>query len=110
MSDDFCVVTGAAGNIGSVLAEQLLNSGHKVRVIGRNRKRLEPLAQKGAEPVVGSLEDAGFLTDAFRGARAVFTMIPPSATAEDFRKYQNIIADSLKAGKKLSSNSRRGKI
>jgi uncharacterized protein YbjT (DUF2867 family) len=95
MSDDFYVVTGATGHIGSVLAERLLSSGHKVRVIGRDRKRLEPLAQKGAEPVVGSLDDAGFLTNAFRGSRAVFAMIPPNYTAEDYRKYENSIADSL---------------
>src|SRR4051812_21063643 len=95
MADEFYVVTGATGNIGRVLAERLLSNGHKVRVIGRDRQRLEPLAQNGAEPLIGSLDDAGFLTDAFRGTRAVFAMIPPNATAEDFRKYQNSIADSL---------------
>jgi uncharacterized protein YbjT (DUF2867 family) len=105
MSDNSFVVTGATGHIGKVLAERLLNSGYKVRVIGRDRQRLEPLAQKGAEPMVGSLDDAGFLTDAFRGARAVFAMIPPNVTAEDFRKYSNSIADSLIAAIKNSGVS-----
>jgi uncharacterized protein YbjT (DUF2867 family) len=63
MSDDFYVVSGANGHTGSVLAERLLNSRHKVRVIGSDRKRLEPLAQKGVEPAVGSLDDAGLRSD-----------------------------------------------
>jgi len=88
-------VTGATGNIGSVLAESLLSRGHQVRAIGRSKKRLQSLSEKGAESYIGTLDDAEFLTPVFSGVDAVFTMIPPSATADNFRSYQNRIGEAL---------------
>jgi uncharacterized protein YbjT (DUF2867 family) len=89
------VVTGATGNIGKALAEKLLAAGCRVRVIGRSQERLRSLKDKGAESLVGSLDDADFLTRAFEDARVVFTMIPPNPTAEDFRSYQNLVGEAL---------------
>ena len=63
------VITGATGNTGSAAAEKLLASGAKVRVIGRNAKRLERFSQKGAEAVVADVTDAAALEKAFSGAR-----------------------------------------
>lgn len=92
------VITGATGNIGHALAEKLLAEGYKVRALGRSAERLKPLADEGAEPFVGDLEDGDFLTRAFRGAKAIFAMIPPNPTAPDSRAYQNRISESLVAG------------
>ena len=97
MDKEIYVVTGATGNIGRVLAELLLAEGKKVRVIGRSAERLQSLVDKGAEPFVGSLEDTDFLTRAFGDAKAVFTMIPPNATVENFRAYQNRVGEALSA-------------
>ena len=77
-------VTGATGNTGRVVAETLLEQGHNVRVVGRSGDRLQPLVDKGAEAFVGSLEDAGFLTEAYRGADAVYAMIPPNPQSDDY--------------------------
>src|SRR6266446_513340 len=99
-------VTGATGHIGSVLAESLLSRGHQVRAIGRSKGRLQSLIEKGAESYVGTLEDAEFLTRAFSGVDAVFTMIPPSATAENFRSYQNQIGEALATAIKNSKVAR----
>ena len=41
------VVTGATGNTGRVAVEALLASGEKVRVIGRDAKKLEPSHAEG---------------------------------------------------------------
>jgi uncharacterized protein YbjT (DUF2867 family) len=98
MSEEIYVVTGATGHIGRVLSEELLRNGHSLRVIGRSKERLQPLVDLGAQAFVGSLEDASFLAEAFRGAKAVFAMIPPSFAAENFRKYQGRISDSLIEG------------
>jgi uncharacterized protein YbjT (DUF2867 family) len=89
------VITGATGNIGRTLAEILLDAGKPVKVIGRSADRLKPLADKGAEIAVGSLEDEAFLTETFRGATAVYAMIPPDLQAEDVRKYQNQIGEAI---------------
>ena len=94
MENKTFAVTGATGNIGSVLAETLLSRGYQVRAIGRSKDRLQSLVEKGAEPCVGSIDDADFLNRAFR-VDAVFTMIPPNATAENFRAYQNQIGEAL---------------
>jgi uncharacterized protein YbjT (DUF2867 family) len=95
MSNEPYIITGATGNIGKVLSEILLRNGHQVRVIGRSEKRLQSLVDQGAVAAVGDLENTAFLTGAFEGAKAVFAMIPPSFGAEDFRKYQGQISDSL---------------
>jgi uncharacterized protein YbjT (DUF2867 family) len=90
-------ITGATGNTGKVIASRLLDEGHKVRVIGRSAERLAPLVEKGAEPRVGSFDDAQFLTDAFSGVDAVYAMIPPDITVEKVREYQNRIGETLKS-------------
>ena len=46
------VICGATGNVGSKIAGKLLGAGEPVRVMGRERVRLGPLAAKGAEPWV----------------------------------------------------------
>lgn len=81
-------ILGAAGNTGSIISEKLLARGEKVRVVGRSAKRLEPFAQKGAEAFVAEATDAEALTKAFAGAKAVYVLIPPNATASDVRAYQ----------------------
>lgn len=81
------VLTGAAGNISKPLAEALLAQGHAVTVIGRNAENLQSLVDKGATPAVGSIEDEAFLTEAFRGADAVYTMLPVPYHASDWIAY-----------------------
>jgi uncharacterized protein YbjT (DUF2867 family) len=95
-------IIGATGNIGSKVADILLAKGEKVRVIGRSAAKLQRFVDKGAEAAVGDLKDAAFVTGAFTGATAVFAMIPPNYTAEDFRAYQNEIGASLATGIKNS--------
>jgi uncharacterized protein YbjT (DUF2867 family) len=89
------VVTGATGNTGSVVAERLLAAGEKVRVVGRDAKRLERFTQKGAEPFVADAIDAGALAKAFSGAKAVYALIPPNITSSDVRAYQERVNDAL---------------
>lgn len=89
------VITGATGNTGNIVARTLLGLGQKVRVIGRSAARLEPLATKGAEAFVCDVNDATQLTKAFTGARAVYAMIPPSMTSNNYREDQNKTADSI---------------
>ncbi len=89
------IIMGATGNIGSKLANILLDKGEKVKVIGRSAKRLKPFVDYGAEAAVGDVSDAGFLTNVFKGADAVFALIPPVYTANDFRGYYNEIGTNI---------------
>ena len=63
------VITGATGNTGSVVAERLLEAGQKVRVVGRDPKRLEKFTEKGAESFIADVTNGGALTKAFAAQR-----------------------------------------
>ena len=88
------VITGSAGNISQPLTERLLEAGHEVVVIGRDLEKLKSVTEKGAVAAIGSVEDAAFLKTAFAGADAVYLMIPPNFVAQNFRQYQNEVADN----------------
>lgn len=82
------VITGATGHTGKIIAERLLAAGKPVRAISRQAAHLEELKSKGAEPAVGDLADAAFLTRAFEGATAVYLVVPPKWDVTDWRAYQ----------------------
>jgi uncharacterized protein YbjT (DUF2867 family) len=88
------VITGATGNTGRPAAEALLDKGEKIRVIGRDIKKLEPLLARGAEPFVGDVQDADAMTRAFQGADAVYLIIPQAVQRDDLREYQERISDA----------------
>jgi uncharacterized protein YbjT (DUF2867 family) len=92
------VITGATGNTGRPAVEALLAKGEKVRAIGRDAKKLEPLVQKGAEAFVGDVQDAGAMAKAFEGATAVYLAIPADIHQEDLRAYQARIIDAYVRG------------
>lgn len=91
------VITGATGNIGKLITEQLLSKGKSVRAVSRSADRLRTLVEKGAEAAVGKLEDSDFVSQAFEGAAAAFAMIPPILRAENLRKYQAQIGENIAA-------------
>jgi uncharacterized protein YbjT (DUF2867 family) len=91
------VVTGATGNTGHVVATRLLDQGKKVRVIGRNRERLQPFVARGAEAFVADLSDQTAVKQAFSGADAVYAMIPPDSTSQDFRAEQRHVTAAIAA-------------
>jgi NmrA-like family len=81
-------VMGAGGRVGVPIAALLLASGEKVRALGRSVDRVAGVAGKGATVLTGDAADATFLTEAFRGADAAFTLLPEDVHAADFRKQQ----------------------
>ncbi|MEP7259529.1 MAG: NmrA family NAD(P)-binding protein [Flavitalea sp.] len=81
------VVLGGAGHISKPLTEKLLQLGHKVTVVSRNAGNLKELAGKGAKVAEGSVEDVAFLTSIFKGADAVYTMVPPNFGAPDMKEF-----------------------
>ncbi len=91
------VITGATGNTGSEVTKKLLAQGEQVRVVGRSAKRLEPLVEKGAEAFVADIADAGALTKAFSGAKAVYAMIPPDVSSPDVLAHYQRAGDALAA-------------
>ncbi len=91
------VVTGATGRTGRAATEALLAKGKKVRVVGRNAKRLAPLVELGAEPFVGNVEDVDSMTQAFKDASAVYLVLPEDISQQDLRAHQERVSDSYAA-------------
>lgn len=89
------VILGATGNTGSVVARRLLDQGKKVRVVGRDSKKLAPFVSRGAEAFAADVLDAEALNQAFTGAQGVYALIPPVMTSTDFRAYQERVTDSI---------------
>ena len=86
------VVIGATGRTGWRAAEALLAKGEKVRVIGRDAKKLAPLAKLGAEPFVGNVESVDSMTNAFDGASAVYLVLPEDISQQDLRAHQERVS------------------
>lgn len=91
------VVLGASGNTGHVVASNLLTSGQKVRVVGRNAIHLQPLVAKGAEPFSADVTDAAALAKAFHHADSAYVMIPPNLSSHDPLGYSNRVSDAIAA-------------
>jgi uncharacterized protein YbjT (DUF2867 family) len=81
------VVTTPTGNIGSKLAELLIERGEDVRVIARDPSKLAPAVQEGAETIVGSHADPAVLDAALAGADAFFLIVPPNGQAESVQSH-----------------------
>jgi uncharacterized protein YbjT (DUF2867 family) len=70
--------TGSLGNVAKPLVKKLIAAGHEVTVISTKDDRKSEIEALGAKAVTGSISDEVFLTEAFSGADAVYTMMPPS--------------------------------
>ena len=89
------VVIGATGHTGSIVAEKLLAKREKVRVVGRDERRLDRFKQQGAEAFVGDVTDANAMARAFSGAEAAYVMLPPNISAPNVRAYTDRVIDAL---------------
>ncbi|HEV3224738.1 MAG TPA: NAD(P)H-binding protein [Puia sp.] len=80
-------LTGSLGNISKPLAEILIKSGQEVTIISNDSKKLNVIKNLGAKAAIGSVSDVAFLTDAFKGADAIYTMVPPNWGVSNYRRY-----------------------
>jgi len=91
------VLLGALGNINRPLVNRLVAAGHKVSVISSTPERSAAISAAGARPVIGKIGDRAFLTTSFKGADAVYTMVPPFYTAPDWKQYIHQMGKNLAA-------------
>jgi uncharacterized protein YbjT (DUF2867 family) len=80
-------ITGSLGNISKPLAKLLIGAGHQVTIVSSKADKTAAIEALGATAAIGSIADVNFLTKAFSGADAVYTMVPPNFGASDNRKY-----------------------
>ena len=94
--DGMYVILGASGNTGSLIANFLLSKGQKVRVVGRDVRRLQRFVHKGAEALTAEMTDAAALSKAFGGARAAYLLLPPITSREDQERQSDALAKAVK--------------
>lgn len=82
------VVNTPSSTIGRQLSRRILDAGVPLTVIARDPAKVADLAERGARVVIGSIDDAAAIRDAFTGARAVFWLTPPPARP-DFLEWSH---------------------
>jgi uncharacterized protein YbjT (DUF2867 family) len=97
MGNKTFVIMGATGHIGHALVSQLLKSGNKVKALGRNQNKLSELKSLGAETIaIQDFTNGSALTDACKGADALFSFIPPAMSSENMGTYQDKVSEAIK--------------
>lgn len=95
------VVIGASGHTGAAVADTLLAKQQPVRVVVRSAEKGAPWKAKGAEVAVASYEDQAALTQALRGAKGVYLLLPPCYSAPSWlaheRKTMDLAVQAVKA-------------
>lgn len=89
------VILGGTGNTGKQIAETLLAAGKAVTIVSRDAAKAQDLVAKGAKVAIGDLHDSDFLTQTFRGATAVYSLVPPKWDVQDWRAFQTQIATAI---------------
>jgi uncharacterized protein YbjT (DUF2867 family) len=90
------LVTGATGYIGGRLVPRLVDAGHDVRVLVRDRQRLRdvPWADR-VEVVEGDLQDPDALREALDGREVLHYLVHSMAASKDFGALEARIAGGV---------------
>lgn len=90
------LVTGATGYIGGRLAPRLVEAGHHVRVLVRDRTRLRDVPWSGdVEVVEGDLSDADAVRRAVEGIDVLYYLVHSMAATRDFETAERAIATTV---------------
>ncbi len=99
------LVVGATGNLGGAVTRMLLAQGQPIRILARSQSNYQPLAEAGAQIVLGDLKQRGSLDAACQGADTVITTANSAARggednvqSVDLQGNQHLIDAALAAG------------
>ena len=96
------VLLGSLGHVSKPLAEKLIAAGHSVTIVSSKADKVEQILAMGAMPAIGSVEDVVFLTKTFKGADAVYTMVPPNMGVSNWKQHIAKIGKNIAAAIKSS--------
>jgi NAD(P)H dehydrogenase (quinone) len=71
-------ITGITGRVGGAVGRNLLAAKLPVRAVVRDLRKGDAWANRGCEVVKADVTDSETLTTAFKGAEAVFVLVPPN--------------------------------
>jgi NAD(P)H dehydrogenase (quinone) len=91
-------VTGITGQVGGVVARELLAAGQAVRAVVRSAEKGEVWAAQGCQIALAEMNNAKALQAAFAGADGVFILLPPNfAPTKGFPEANAIVAELYQA-------------
>ncbi|WP_116951682.1 NAD(P)H-binding protein [Jiangella endophytica] len=90
------LVTGATGNVGRPLVEQLLSAGHRVRALTRDPERAALPAE--TDVIAGNLEDARSLDVAFGGMDAAHVIGFDGAGHSPLDRGEQLVETAVRKG------------
>jgi len=76
-------VTTPTGHIGNKIANILLDRKSDITLIARHPEKVKDLASRGAKVIAGEHSDPAVVTEAVRGADALFWLTPSEMTSHD---------------------------
>ena len=89
-------VTGATGNIGSMVLPALLAAGADVTILSRDKSKVQDLIDKGVNVVEGDFDNTEAIAKAFEGAESALLIAPPNPDAA--KQMSNLIQGIKAAG------------
>ncbi len=92
------VLTGSLGNIGKLLAPQLIQQGHDLTIISSSPQRSNDIGALGATPAIGKMQDPDFLAKTFTGADLVYLMETMESVGDMFDPTVDFIGDITNIG------------
>jgi uncharacterized protein YbjT (DUF2867 family) len=99
-------LTGSLGNISKPLAEILIRAGHEVTIISSDAKKRAAIEALGAKAAIGSVADIAFLTNSFKGADVVYTMVPYNFAATNYRQFVGEVGNNYAKAIKVAGIKR----
>jgi uncharacterized protein YbjT (DUF2867 family) len=91
-------IMGITGQVGSATAKHLLDNGHQVRAIVRDKAKAAMWAALGAEIAIADWSDADALAAAFDDVDGVFAMLPANFTpSPDFAEPRALVQTLITA-------------
>ena len=101
-------ITTPTGHVGSAVADSLLDFGGDIRVklLARRPDKLRRFTDRGAEVLIGSQDDADFLTRATQDVDAFFWVTPLAYGSDDLRAFQNRLGKAAATAVRINHVSR----
>jgi uncharacterized protein YbjT (DUF2867 family) len=89
------LVTGGTGFVGPKVVRAIVEAGHEVRALARDRKKASDVAALGAELVEGDVRDAASLRIAVHGVEAVVHLVAIRQGRRE--EFQQIMVDGTRS-------------
>ena len=96
------LVTGVTGHTGGTAASILLDHRVPVRVLVHHEDKAQAWRARGAEVVVGSLEDPSVIERALQGVHGAWVLMPPRYPQPGLLEFHARVADAIARAVKAS--------